>query len=321
MDKLSYVGVDVSKETLEIALQPDGKTFKVKNDQVGLDALLKRLPPPQQCVIVLEATGGYESVAIAELLQAGHRVARANPRDVRHFAIGMGLNAKTDPIDACVLAKFGSVRELRCLAIPKGPLGELQQLVERRRQLIDFRTAELNRLQQTLSKSTKKSIRAVLNTLEIQVESVEKQIDTLIADNDDWKQKSELIQSVPGVGKHTAATLIADLPELGQLNRQEIAALVGVAPYNHDSGQATGARSIFGGRATVRSMLYMAALSAKRFNRVIERFANRLRAGGPDRAAKKPKVVTVACMRKLLVILNTMVKNNTPWNPKLATVQ
>jgi len=318
MDNFSHVGIDVSKATLEIALTPDAKTFQVSNDQVGLAALLEKLPPPDQCAVVLEATGGYECVAVAELLQAGYRVARANPREVRHFATGMGLKAKTDPLDAGVLAKFGAVRPLRYLTIPKGPLGELQQLVQRRRQLIEMRTQETNRLEHTLSKPMKKSIAAVLKTLEIQIQTIDDQIARMINDHDDWKQKAELLQSVPGVGVQTAATLIAELPELGQLNRQEIAALVGVAPFNRDSGPRERARGIYGGRSSVRTMLYMAAMSAKRANHVVQRFAKRLANGGEGRPAKPTKVVTVACIRKLVVILNTMVKTNTKWNPSLA---
>jgi transposase len=320
MDKIAHVGIDVCKATLEIALKSDGKTFKVSNDQVGLAALLKKLPPPAECAIVLEATGGYECVAVAELLQAGYRVARANPREVRHFATGMGLKAKTDPLDAAVLAKFGSVRELRYLTIPNAPLGELQQLVQRRRQLVEMHTQENNRLEHTLSKPMQKSIAAVCKTLEIQIQTIDAAIARMIDENDDWKQKAELLKTVPGVGVQTAATLIAELPELGQLNRQQIAALVGVAPFNRDSGSKERTREIFGGRGSVRTMLYMATVSAKRANQVVSRFAKRLARGGENRPAKPTKVVTVACMRKLLVILNTMVRNNTKWNPTLAPI-
>jgi transposase len=320
MDNFSHVGIDVSKATLEIAMRPDAKTFKISNDQVGLAALLTKLPPPDQCSIVLEATGGYECVAVAQLLQAGYRVARANPREVRHFATAMGLKAKTDPIDAAVLSKFGSVRELRHLAIPDGPLGELQQLVQRRRQLTDMQTQEKNRLEHTLSKPTQKSIDAMLATLEKQINTIDRQIARMINDHDDWKHKAALLRSVPGVGVQTAATLIAELPELGQLNRQEIAALVGVAPFNRDSGPRKGLRTIFGGRSSVRTMLYMAALTAKRVNQTMKRFTKRLATGGEGRPAKPSKVVTVACIRKLVVILNTMVKTNTKWNPNLAPV-
>jgi transposase len=320
MDKPSYIGVDVAKVSLEIALGPEAKTFSVPNDRVGLGQLLKRLPEPGTCVVVLEASGGFEGMPIAELLQAGHAVALVNPRQVRDFAKGIGVLAKTDPLDARVLARFGEVVKPRCLEVPKGPLGELQQLVERRRQLIDLRTAESNRLNQASSKPTRKSIQDVLKTLEKQVKSIEDQIAKLIRDHDDWQHKVDLMTSVPGIGTTTAATLLADLPELGQLNRQEIAALVGVAPFNCDSGPRVGTRSIRGGRASVRNALYMAALSAKRCNENIRAFAQRLAQSNPGHSGKMAKVILTACMRKLIVILNTMLKNNTPWNAQSVSV-
>lgn len=317
MNGLVYVGVDVAKVSLEVALRSDAPSFSLTNDRDGIAKLIDRLPQAGACVVVLEATGGYERILIAELLQAGHRVACANPRQVRDFANGLGVLAKTDPIDARIIARFGEVVQPRCLDIPQGPLGELQQLVERRRQLITLRTAESNRLQQATSKPTRKSIREVLKTLEKQVEIIERQIDDLVRKHDDWQHKVDLMTSVPGVGQTTATTLLADLPELGQLNREQIAALVGVAPYNHDSGQLRGTRCIWGGRAPVRNALYMAALSAKRFNDTIRRFAERLSESSSVRPGKAPKVILTACMRKLLIILNTMLKNDTPWNPQL----
>jgi transposase len=321
MDNPSYVGVDVAKDTLEIAFDPDGKTSNIPNDRVGIAKLLSQLPEPKTCVIVLEASGGYERTAIGELLQAGHAVALVNPRRVREFANALGILAKTDPIDARVIARFGQVVKPRCLEIPQGPLGELQQLVDRRRQLIDLRTAESNRLKQASSKPTRKSIQEVLKTIEKQVKIIEEQIDKIVHDHDDWQHKVDLMTSVPGVGTTTATTLLADLPELGQLNRQEIAALVGVAPFNHDSGRLQGSRSIWGGRISVRNALYMAALSARRCNDRIRPFAQRLAQGAEGRGGKKAKVVLTACMRKLLVTLNTMLKNDTVWSPHLASVE
>jgi len=317
MNGLVYVGVDVSKDSLEVALGPDAQSFSITNDRDGIGKFLPRLPQPGACVVVLEPTGGYERTLISELLQAGHRVACANPRQVRDFANGVGVLAKTDPLDAGVIARFGEVVKPRCLDVPQGPLDELQQLVERRRQLISLRTAENNRLGQATSKATRKSIREVMKTLEKQIASIERQIEDLVGKHDDWQHKVDLMTSVPGVGPTTATTLLADLPELGQLNRQEIAALVGVAPYNRDSGQLRGARCIWGGRAPVRNALYMAALSAKRFNDTIRRFAERLAENSSVRPGKAPKVVLTACMRKLLIILNTMLKNDTAWNPHL----
>jgi transposase len=317
MDKLSYVGVDVSKRTLELALSPDAKSCTVENDRPGIQKILQKLPAPGTCVVVLEPSGGFERTVIGELLQAGHLVALVNPRQARDFAKGIGILAKTDAIDSRVLARFGEVVKPRCLTLPDGPQAELQQLVERRRQLIDLRTAESNRLKQAPTKATQKSIQAVLNTLEKQVFSIEKQIQEIIRKHDDWQHKVDLMTSVPGIGQVTASTLLADLPELGQLNRQEIAALVGVAPLNADSGEVVGTRSIWGGRQDVRNTLYMAALSAARCNEHIKAFAQRLRKSNDTRSGKPAKVILTACMRKLLVILNTMLKNDTPWNVKL----
>jgi transposase len=317
MDKLSYVGVDVAKRTLECALGPDAKSFTVENNRPGIQKIIERLPAPATCVVVLEPSGGFERMVIGELLQAGHLVALVNPRQARDFAKGIGILAKTDAIDSRVLARFGEVVKPRCLTLPDGPQAELQQLVERRRQLIDLRTAESNRLKQAPTKATQKSIQAVLNILEKQVFSIEKQIQEIIRKHDDWQHKVDLMTSVPGIGQVTAATLLADLPELGQLNRQEIAALVGVAPLNADSGEAVGTRSIWGGRQDVRNTLYMAALSAARCNEHIKAFAQRLRKSNDTRSGKPAKVILTACMRKLLVILNTMLKNDTPWNAKL----
>ena len=317
MDKLSYVGVDVAKRTLELALGPDAKSCTVENDRPGIQKILQKLPAPGTCVVVLEPSGGFERLVIGELLQAGHLVALVNPRNVRDFAKGIGIFAKTDAIDSRVLARFGEVVKPRCLTLPDGPQAELQQLVERRRQLIDLRTAESNRLQQAPTKATQKSIQAVLNTLEKQVSSIEKQIKEIIRKHDDWQHKVDLMTSVPGIGQVTATTLLADLPELGQLNRQEIAALVGVAPFCDDSGESVGTRSIRGGRQDVRDTLYMAALSATRCNEHIQTFAQRLRISNAHRSGKPAKVILTACMRKLLVILNTMLKNDTPWTVKL----
>jgi transposase len=267
---------------------------------------------------VLEPSGGFERLAIAELLQAGHGVALVNPRQVRDFAKGIGILAKTDAIDSRVLVRFGEVVKPRCLTLPDGPQAELQQLVERRRQLIDLRTAESNRLQQAPAKATQKSIRVVLSTLEKQVFSIEKQIQEIVRKHDDWQHKVDVMTSTPGIGQVTATTLLADLPELGQLNRQQISALVGIAPFCDDSGESVGTRSIRGGRQDVRNTLYMAALSAMRCNEQIKAFAQRLRKSNDTRSGKPAKVIITACMRKLLVILNTMLKNDTPWNVKLA---
>lgn len=320
MSELLYVGIDVAKDSLEVALGTNSKSFSIPNDQQGLSKLLEKIPQPGQCVLILEASGGYERLCIGQLLGAGHRVSLANPRQVRDFAKGLGILAKTDSIDARVLAHFGQTVQPRCLQVPQGPLAELQQLVERRRQLIELRTAETNRLHQVACKATRRSISNVLKTLQKEVRSVEQQIEKLIHDNDDWRHKAELLLSVPGVGLTTAAVLLADLPELGQLSREQIAALAGLAPFNHDSGKLRGTRCIWGGRASVRTALYMASLAGTRCNSVLKKFYIRLRTPNPQRDAKCKKICLTACMRKLLVTLNTMLKNNTPWNPPLVPV-
>ena len=259
--------------------------------------------------VVVEATGRYERALVAELVNAGHRVAVVNPRQVRHFARALGQLAKTDRIDAHVLALFGQRMQPRETEKVSKIQEELQQLVVRRRQVIALRTAESNRLPQTTSKLAAKGIRKLLALLDKQLSELDAEIAKLVQSDDDWKAKDQIIQSVPGVGPVTSFALLAELPELGRLNRQQIAALVGLAPFNHDSGKLKGTRAIAGGRRSVRSALYMAALTARRFNPTLQRFAQRL-----ERSGKRFKVVLTACMRKLLVTLNSMLRNNTPWN-------
>jgi transposase len=259
-------------------------------------------------VIVLEATGGFERPLAAELVDAGHATAIVNPRQVRDFARGIGVLAKNDRVDARVLATYAQHVRPRLLEKPSEKQLELNALVLRRRQLLKLQTAERNRSGQTTVKLPSKSIRHVLDLLRKEIKRHDVEIARLIADNDDWRSKSELLQTVPGVGPATSASLVAELPELGKLNRQQIAALVGLAPFSRDSGQSQGQRSIWGGRASVRHALYMAALTAGRWNPIIRAFAERLRQAG-----KRRKVVLTACMRKLLIILNTMLRNQTPW--------
>ena len=310
----SFVGIDVSKAHLEVCVAPDQQTFSVPNDAGGFRTLRRRLPEPGTALVVLEATGGYQRAAAAALLDAGHQVAVVNPRAVRDYAKALGILAKTDRIDAAVLFRFA--RDLRPRTMTEHPRHqeELRQLVTRRRQLIDWHTAETNRQDHATSVKVKRGARRLLKELVKQRREIEDAIQTLLESDDEWTHKGGLLASVPGVGPVTAATLLAELPELGVLTRQQISALVGLAPFNRDSGKSRGKRSIRGGRASVRCTLYMAALTARTFNPVITRFAARLEAAG-----KPFKVVITACMRKLLVILNTMLKTNTPWNPCLTT--
>jgi transposase len=310
MNDFTFVGIDVSKDALDVALAPDAKPFRVDNDRDGVLKFLGLLPTPGTCLITLEGSGGYERLVIAELLERGHRVAMANPRQVRDFAKGLGILAKTDPIDATVLAKFGQVVNPRCIEKPSAPQTELQQLIDRRRQLIQLRTIETNRLYQATSKLTKRSIETVLKTLGKQIDALEEELPRFVDQHPDWKQKSDILTSTPSIGDITAMSLLADLPELGQLNRTAISALVGLAPFNHDSGKLKGQRTIWGGRAHVRTTLYMAALSAIRCNPPLKVFYKRLRDAG-----KPFKKAITAVMRKLLVTLNTMIKTNSPWNP------
>lgn len=310
----TFIGIDVAKASLDLHFLPSGQAHSLANNPSGFQQLPQLLPAPDACRIVLEATGGYERQLVADLLDAGFQVAVVNPRRVRDFARALGLAAKTDRLDARVLALFAEKVQPPPTQKTPEKQAEIQQLVARRRQLIDLRTQETNRWDVTPSKAARKSIQAVLHTLERQIRDVEKAIENLIEADDEWRQKAELVQSVPGLGGVTATTLLADVPELGQLNRQQIASLVGLAPFNRDSGQHQGKRAIGGGRKSVRSVLYMAALAAKRCNPVIQAFEQRLTQQG-----KPFKVVLTACMRKLLVIVNSIVKSGLPWNPKTAS--
>ena len=308
----TFVGVDIAKDSLDVCFLAADKRFTTTNDQAGFRQLLQELPTVGSCLIVAEATGGYQREMVAELIAAGHQVAVVNPRQVRDFARGLGILAKTDRLDAEVIARFGQQAKPRPTEKMPEKQDELQQLVVRRRQLIDLRTAENNRLPLARSKSVIKSIRSMVEQLQKKIRQIEKEITDLVESDDQLQCQATLMKSVPGVGAVTTAALLAELPELGRLNRQEIAALAGLAPFNRDSGKFHGRRSIWGGRRAVRKALYMAALTARRCNPVIRALSQRLEAAG-----KPFKVVLTACMRKLLVILNTIVKNNSVWNNKL----
>jgi len=302
------VGIDVSKAQLDVHLLPEARSYPVPNSSQGHSKLLTALPKPGTCRIVLEATGDYERLIVAALVDAGHYVSVVNPRQIRDYAKALGILAKADHIDAKVIARFGQDVKPRPVTKTSESQAELDQLVTRRRQLVQARVAESNRLKDGLTKLVRESVRRSLNAIDKDIARHDQAILKCVQSDDDWKQRFELLKTVPGVGDATAASLVAELPELGQLNRQKISALVGVAPYPDDSGRRHGRRTIRGGRRALRSVLYMAALSAARWNPVVKEFADRLRQQG-----KQAKVVLVACMRKLLVILNAMVKQNTPW--------
>ena len=311
-DITTFVGIDVAKKSLDVATLPEATPRTFSHDTKGRKELLNNLPQPETCLVVIEATGGYERLLVAELLTAGHLVAVVNPRQVRDFAKALGILAKTDRIDAAVIARFGQQVTPRPLAEVHEKQGELDQLVTRRRQLVALRTAEKNRMGMAHSKSVKRSLQLVIDTINKEMKRIEKNILALVESDDQWKGKSDIMNSVPGVGPVTTATLIAEFPELGKINRCQAAALAGLAPFNRDSGAFKGKRTISGGRRTVRNALYMAALSARKHNPVIRQFADRL-----ENQGKAPKVILTACMRKLLVTLNTMLKNNTLWNPQI----
>jgi len=303
-----FVGIDVSKSTWDVHLLPSGKSMSLAADETGLTQLRTELAQWGKCFIVMEATGGYEHELAAHMLEDGHDVAVANPRQVRDFTRGLGKLAKTDRIDARMIAEYARLAQPRLLEKMPEKQAELAGLVARRRQLLQLQTMEKNRRAQTSGKAAKKSIGPVLDVIRKQLTIIDKAIAELIQANDDWRQRTKLVQTTPGVGPVNGATLVAELPELGKLNRQAIGALVGVVPFNHDSGQHKGKRMIHGGRASVRSALYMAAMSARSHNPTIKAFAQRL-----EKRGKAFKVVITACMHKLLTILNTMVRNNTPW--------
>ncbi len=308
-----WVGIDVAKATLDLHVRPSGLACQVGNDAAGHRAILKQLPTPGECLIVLEATGGYERALVAELLEAGQHVAVMNPKRVRDFANAVGTLAKTDRLDAKVLALFAEKIAPPTAVKPRENQAALQELVNRRRQLIDLRTVEKNRLQTTLSPLSQRSIKAVLRLLDKQVDHIEIEIEKLVEGDDHWRNQAELIRSIPGLGTISTATLVADLPEIGTLNREKIALLAGLAPLNNDSGKSQGKRSIKGGRQSIRNVLYMAAITAKKHNPAIKAFAARL-----EKQGKEFKVVITACMRKLLTIANALVKSGQPWTDKLA---
>jgi len=307
----NWIGADVSKASIDLGCLPATKRRKVDNKLAGFSKVIEWMSSKPDCLLVVESTGGYERELVYAVQDAGLPVALVNPRQVRDFAKGMGQLAKTDRIDADILALYGQHVKPRPLDPVPEKDRELAALVIRRRQLIDLRVAEENRLGQVSDRVVQKSLRKIIDTIKKELKKVEKLILEMLRSDDDWRKKMELLQSTMGVGEVTAATLVAELPELGSLNRQEIAALVGVAPYPDDSGQHRGKRRIIGGRSRIRAVLYMATLTAKRHNPVINQFAQRLYAAG-----KAFKVVMVACMRKLLVILNTMLKEKQPWQDK-----
>lgn len=305
----NWVGIDVNKTQLDVAVVPTGETWSARNDELGIAKTVEHLVQLQACLVVVESTGGLERALVQALQTAGVPFALINPQRAREFARSKGLLAKTDRIDARVLALFAQAIQPAPTCLPNEQEQLLSALIDRRRQLIDIRTAEGNRLS-SAHPVVRMSIEQHLQELQTKILEMDQQIEQLVASQPDFQQKEKVLRSVPGVGPIASAILISDLPELGRLNRKQIAALVGVAPFNNDSGYHHGKRRVKGGRAGVRKILYMATLSATRFNPVIATFYHQLLERG-----KPAKVALVACIRKLLTILNAMLRSESLWSP------
>jgi transposase len=312
---MEFIGIDVAKAQLEFACLPSGETGTAPNSDEGLPELVTRCQALTPALIVLEATGGYEAAWVAALATAGLPLVVVNPRQVRDFARATGQLAKTDAIDAQVLALFAERVRPAPRALPDEAAQALDALLTRRRQLVEMLTAERNRL--LIARApVRRDLQQHIRFLERRLREADDDLPTAVKASPLWRVKDDLLQSVPGVGRVVSLTLLAELPELGRLSHKEIAALVGVAPLNRDSGTLRGKRLVYGGRAPVRAALFMAALVASKWNPVIRAFYHRLRAAG-----KPAKVALTACMRKLLTILNAIARDGTRWNPTRTLVR
>jgi transposase len=308
-----FVGIDISKDSLDVCIDPGAEALHVAYDHKGIEAICQRLKTESPTLIVVEATGGLEMRLASELAALGLSIAVINPRQARDFAKATGQLAKTDRVDAAILAAFAKAIRPQVRALKDAETRALDDLVSRRRQLIAMRVQETLRLGTAASKPMQKSLNAHIAWLDKQITEIDTDLTQRLHDSDVWRTKDDLLRGIPGVGVVTSQTMIAKCPELGTHNRREIAALIGVAPLANDSGKHRGKRFVWGGRADVRAVLYMAAISAIRFNTKIKAFAERLKLTG-----KPAKVVIVACMRKLLTIMNAMLKNNACWEQKIA---
>ncbi|MEK6763246.1 MAG: IS110 family transposase [Nitrospirota bacterium] len=306
-DAAVFVGIDISKTRLDVAVRPTGSAFTVSYDETGITTVVQRLRPLSPVGIVLEATGGLEVLLSGALATAGLPVAVVNPRQVRDFARATGRLAKTDALDAQILAQFAEAVRPACRPLPDASTQQLAALIMRRRQLVEMLTAEKNR-RGSAPRVMRTNIQQHIEWLQQHLAQLDQELTTAVQASPIWREHDELLQSVPGIGPVVTRTLLAELPELGTLTHKQIAALVGVAPLNRDSGTFRGKRRVWGGRATVRAVLYMGALVAARHNRVLKAFYQRLRQAG-----KAPKVALTACMRKLLTMLNAMLKHRTSW--------
>lgn len=309
-DAAVFVGIDISKTRLDVALRPTGSAFTVAYDETGITTVVHRLRTLSPAGIVLEATGGLEVLLSGALATAGLPVAVVNPRQVRDFARATGRLAKTDALDAQILAQFAEAVRPACRPLPDANTQQLAALITRRRQLVEMLTAEKNR-RGSAPRVMRPQIQQHIEWLQQHLAQLDQELTTAVQASPIWREHDELLQSVPGIGPVVTRTLLAELPELGTLTHKQIAALVGVAPLNRDSGAFRGKRTVWGGRATVRAALYMGALVAARHNRVLKAFYQRLRQAG-----KAPKVALTACMRKLLTMLNAMLKHRTSWRDR-----
>ena len=303
-----FIGIDVAKDRLDVHVRPSGEAFSVARDGKGLDELVARLRQLGVALIVLEATGGFETTVAGTLCAAGLPLAVVNPRQIRDFARATGRLAKTDALDAAAIAHFAEAVRPDPRPVPDAQARALGELVTRRRQIVEMMTAERNRRGRLTNRRMIKSVDRLLGALQRELSDLEADLDDTIRGTPAWRETEDLLKSVLGIGDVTARTLIADLPELGTLDRKKIAALVGVAPFNRDSGTLRGKRTVWGGRANVRAALYMAALVASRHNPTLRHFYQRLLEAG-----KPKKVALTAVMRKLLTILNAIVRDQTPW--------
>jgi transposase len=305
-----FIGIDVSKAHLDVASRPDGQEFRLPNTAEGIDSLVDRLKALCPTLILLEATGGQEWAAAVALAEAKLPVRIVEPGRVRHFARSIGQHSKTDTLDARVLAHYADAVRPEARELPDQETRDLQALLDRRRQLVAMRVSEQNRLQQGPTAAVQADLKAHIAYLSGQIKAMDQAIGTSIQAKDDWKLRDEVLRSIPGVGPQTSRTLLGLLPELGKLTGKQVSALAGLAPRARDSGTIRGARTIFGGRAEVRTALYMASVSAMRFNPDLKAFYQRLRESG-----KAAKVALVAVSRKLLTIANAMIRDMTHWTP------
>jgi len=311
-DRKMFVGIDVSKSRLDVHIHPSGEAFTVAQDAEGLEQLVARLKDLDLAVIAIEATGGFEAMAVAALAAAFLPVVVVNPRQVHNFAKALGLNAKTDLLDAFVIARFAEATKPEIRALPDADTLALADLLARRRQIVQMITAEKNRAMRNISNAAlQKSIGRILKALELELARLDDDIDKMVRGSPLWREKEDLLASVPGVGKVIAQTLLAEMPELGTLNNKQVAAPAGLAPWTRQSGQWRGKSMIGGGRSVCRTVLFIAALSATRHNPDLKAFSQRLLNAG-----KAKMVVLIAVARKLLTILNAIIRQSTPWQPK-----